>query len=138
MTVDQVTVGRDASVAPELGIEVADELMTEHVEVGPVGRAAALGAADNLRVEASCLLEVANLDGHMKWRKSHGSPPVRYRNATGSRGYQMRPCAAGASLRRRQAVHPCTAVARPCAGAGTRRRRRDASRSEGTRLKSSH
>src|SRR5438132_925732 len=82
------------------------------VGVGP----AALGAADNLRVEASCLLEVPNLDGHIKWRKSHGSPPVRYRNATGSRGYQMRPCAAGASLRRRQAVHPCTAVARPCAG----------------------
>src|SRR6202163_2901652 len=30
----------------------------------------------------------------------------------------MRPCTAGASLHRRQAVRPCTAVPRPCGGGG--------------------
>src|ERR1700730_17689698 len=75
MTVNQVAVGRDAPVAPQLRIEVADELMAEHVEIDPVGRAAALGASENFRVEASCLRDVPHLNGDMKWGKNHGSSP---------------------------------------------------------------
>jgi hypothetical protein len=77
MTVNRVVVGREASVAAQVRIEMADKLMAEHVEIDPVARAAALGTAENFRVEASCLRDVPHLNSDMKWGKNHGSPRVR-------------------------------------------------------------
>src|SRR4029077_2414910 len=75
MTVNGVEVCVDASVRSELPVEVADELMPEHVEIDPVGGAAALGAAEHAGIEVPRLLQVPDLDGDMKRGEDRAAHP---------------------------------------------------------------
>jgi hypothetical protein len=77
MTVNRVVVGRDASVAAQVRIEMAAKLMAQHVEIDLVARAAALGAAENFRLEASCLRDLPHLNSDMKWVRTTDRPRVR-------------------------------------------------------------
>src|SRR5207244_12003480 len=97
-TLNGVEMRVDAPPRSELPVEVADELMPEHVEVDPVGGAAALGATEHPGIEAPRLLEIADLHGDAKGGEE-GAAHLR----TDTRGIPatpVRPCTGGgASLR---------------------------------------
>ncbi len=82
MTVNGLEVCVDASVQSELPVEVADELMPEHVEIDPVGGAAALGATEHAGIEAPRLLQVPDLDGDMKRGEDSAAHPGRIADAS--------------------------------------------------------
>ena len=67
LTVHGVKVRADASVRAELRVQMTHELVAVHVEIDPVGGAAALGAAEHLAIEATRLGDIPDLDGDMKW-----------------------------------------------------------------------
>ena len=54
------------------GREVRDDLVAMEVEVDPVRRGAALGAAEHAAVESPCLGEVADGEGEVEARTVHG------------------------------------------------------------------
>src|SRR5579871_22222 len=80
VAVDGVVVGGDPAVLAERRIQVADELVTEQVEVDPVRVAASLAAAEHVRVEPARLVEVAYLHGDVKGRQRHGELSGRARS----------------------------------------------------------
>ena len=69
MAVDGVVVRREFARRPQLGVEVAHELMAEQVEVDPAVGRAALGAAEQFAVELAGLGDVAHLHGNVKRRE---------------------------------------------------------------------
>src|SRR5947207_14399385 len=67
--------------------------MPEHVEVDPVGGAAALGATDHPGIEAPRLLEIADLHGDVKGGEE-GAAHLR-EDSRGIPAPPVRPCTGG-------------------------------------------
>src|SRR5438309_2463374 len=114
-TLNGVEMRVDAPPRSELPVEVADELMPEHVEVDPVGGAAALGATEHPGIEAPRLLEIADLHGDVKGGED-GAAHLR-EDSRGIPAPPMRPCTGGRRV-------PAPGAARVSAPLTSRRRRR--------------
>src|SRR5437016_6736746 len=102
----------DVPLRSELPVEVADKLMPEHVEVDPVGGAAALGATEHPGIEAPRLLEIADLDGDVKGGED-GAAHLREDNR-GIPAPPVRPCTGGRRVLRpgRRVSAPLTSLRR--------------------------
>ena len=69
MPIDRIEMAGQLSGASQIWIQMTDELMTVEIEIDPIGRAAAFAAAEDILVEAACLLDVAHLYGDVEWRQ---------------------------------------------------------------------
>jgi len=69
-------VAREFAGSAQIGIQVADELMTVKIEVHPMRGAAAFRTPEGLLVEATSFVDIAHLYGDVKrcQRFIHGDP----------------------------------------------------------------
>jgi outer membrane protein len=72
--VNRIEQRRYTPVCTEARVQVADELVSVHVEIDPVGGAASLGTPERHAVETARFRNVPDLDGYVKRRKSHKVP----------------------------------------------------------------
>lgn len=67
VAVDRVAMAWNPAIRAEVGIQMSDQLVTEHVKVDPGDVAAPFGKPQFFSVEFAGFIDVANLNGEMKW-----------------------------------------------------------------------